>query len=721
MIEVLIRGTSSGNDATLLVQTIDDGWAEELRLRGYDPADYNMLTMRSGATRWNSARVIVQQHDFEIWLFEAALDGEHAKVSLFMDGVEFPNLWVLPPKTTIITHNTGAFLDIELVDERYFWQSVQWDGSQQERGFNVTTGEKDVFYTNTVLLGDTPMTFMDALNQLTNRLNPWAFPGEFGSIDCVDFPDAELCTSAGLRDLLVDGMPVPRIMDRLLMTVGLILIRFNSPLNDDWRYGFWGIHQGAGEIASYLLFHPKDLISGNMWLNPGGVEPGLIQDAWLTGGGFGSGGSPGSGGSQPPGMAQRQLGGGPDDDSTVDVNPNLSRPFSGDEYWWTRVQNRITVTNLVWPQEIAVHFPTADVDEAYEFDKDSTSAGTGYVTRKWHVEYSEFGRNEDIGLGNGVTVPLWDTTWARFSASSLVNQAELTSRADFAAYYYYRRFESGVCDLLFRNIDIARFYVGEQQFWLRSWGPKDQQGTFTRLIGKLHDPLFGWNHEAEPISTFDVLSIGSVRAIPRPDGGILLDAPPVIGGGPADVFMGKIVDCRDGEGPCTQQSFNVTYTIQNLAETLTTPDIGQLPCLHTIDEVRCDGITEVIPYNRFFDDGNSNTPDPVKVDFYAAKLNDWVIVGKVKNEVGGDVGLCCDAPDGPCVFPSGQCSCTNAALCQAGGGTFLGFGECCPDDPPEPAEYAIWIVEDVKISECPAEEPMQAMLDETDILRAHGM
>ncbi len=174
--------------------------------------------------------------------------------------------------------------------------------------------------------------------------------------------------------------------------------------------------------------------------------------------------------------------------------------------------------------------------------------------------------------------------------------------------------------------------------------------------------------------------------------------------GTSDVFMGKIMEVVD------PGAFNTTYMIQNLAETITTLDSDPPGgCTSTIAPPRCDGIPYVIPYNRFFD-GGQPAGGTVLVDFHAALVDDWVMVGKVKNEVPEGDLVCdpkvpqnlgaCDLPAGGCQDLTLQGECENILL-----GTWRGPGTCCvlvPGNPAEPAEYAIWITEDVKISECPA-------------------
>ena len=186
---------------------------------------------------------------------------------------------------------------------------------------------------------------------------------------------------------------------------------------------------------------------------------------------------------------------------------------------------------------------------------------------------------------------------------------------------------------------------------------------------------------------------------------------PGVAGVGSDVFMGKIMEVSGDE-------FNATYMVQNLAETITTLDSdppGGCSTLITTPPGRCEGIPYVVPYNRFFDGGLAATPDPVLVDFHAAREGDWVMVGKVKSEVAEGALECvppvqpgfgkCACDDGTCGGPTqfpGQC----VVICP-NGGTWV-EGECCnpvPSSPGEPAEYAIWITEDVKISTCPDPSP----------------
>ena len=173
---------------------------------------------------------------------------------------------------------------------------------------------------------------------------------------------------------------------------------------------------------------------------------------------------------------------------------------------------------------------------------------------------------------------------------------------------------------------------------------------------------------------------------------------PRVAGAPgqgSDVFMGKIMEVAEPGG------FNTTYMIQNLAETLTTPDGPPGGCTPSVIPGRCEGIPYVTPYNRFFD-----SPQVASVDFHAAEVDDWVIVGKVKAETGGQTVDCNLQPgQGKCVCANGDCfdGADSQLVCDLAcnnNGTFTA-GACCDDEDPAPAEYAIWITEDVKISTCP--------------------
>ena len=179
-----------------------------------------------------------------------------------------------------------------------------------------------------------------------------------------------------------------------------------------------------------------------------------------------------------------------------------------------------------------------------------------------------------------------------------------------------------------------------------------------------------------------------------------------VAGSASNPVMGMITFVDDPGG------FNTIYTVQNLAGTITTPDFGQPGCTHVIDPVRCDGIPAVTPYNRFFDGGDPVTPDPVLVDFHPAHVDDLVMIGLVAPEEPAGKPTC-EPPTPPgvgaCVAQNGTCvCCVTQAFCEADPtNTYLGDESCCDPIPglPEPAVYAIWIVEDVKISTCPGGSP----------------
>jgi len=177
---------------------------------------------------------------------------------------------------------------------------------------------------------------------------------------------------------------------------------------------------------------------------------------------------------------------------------------------------------------------------------------------------------------------------------------------------------------------------------------------------------------------------------------------PGVAGDISDVFAGKIVDIFPDIN-----NFNATYTVQNLAETLTTPkpDGQECPSGNAIDPPRCDGIINVTPYNRAYalpggpGGGLNFLPAVTSND-----LHSYVVIEKIKDEVPPS-GEICNPP-----VPPGEGKCEGAfgcfddtqAECDIAGGTFTA-GTCCnplPGDPAEPADYRVWFIEGIDTIEC---------------------
>jgi len=170
---------------------------------------------------------------------------------------------------------------------------------------------------------------------------------------------------------------------------------------------------------------------------------------------------------------------------------------------------------------------------------------------------------------------------------------------------------------------------------------------------------------------------------------------PGMSGDASDVFAGKIVDTF------VEGDFDATYTVQNLAETLTSPFSGICPSGSTIDPPRCDGIINVTPYNRYFAGGKLNYRP-------ADDLHQYVIIEEISSEEGAPP---CTPPSDPttgrCIFANGSCGDNVTQFtCESFGGTYGGDGTCCPLDP-TPADYRIWFVEAADLTPC--EDPESAL------------
>jgi len=175
------------------------------------------------------------------------------------------------------------------------------------------------------------------------------------------------------------------------------------------------------------------------------------------------------------------------------------------------------------PVNVKVMFPTAVTGGGpYRFDKDGDITGFDYVPGRWHTVTSVAGKPSDIG-DNGEDAVLFDSEWAIFNSTGGVqNLSDLTERANDVATAYYGRLSSGAGLFKFNHL-VDMLYGGASMIRSSIVRYGDDQGLFTEVAGLVHDPVYGYHHD-KPLTAFDMLSIGPIRAMPRPGGGVLLDA-----------------------------------------------------------------------------------------------------------------------------------------------------------------------------------------------------
>lgn len=516
MIEVLL-----GSGVSLPAVSVDDELAGALQMAGFDPGELNAIRWRTGATRWSSVRLLLTKADADA-LFEAlgppatapqvpmtlVISRPPAAPALVLDRVFF-----CPPRHRHVGLSGMALEMVEFVDERWHWQRHGFNPGSPPRGFNVTTDDKGVHYASTVQLGDTPFTFREALQVMFGALPPGSGPGDF------DVPAAlaRLDTSVGLSDLTVEGNPVGELIHRVLVASGHALLAYPSVASSPTgsRYRVVAFESGDAAAAAMMSAHGELVVAGGLW---GGLDSPV---------GGGGGGLPGF---EPPSGPPIGGGGGPP----------------------TVTQTAIGVSEHVGryvPSQIEVKFPSAvRVPSGYTFDPALDLEGASYVTRRWHAVVTAAGRPAFTG-GNGETLTLYDASWARFEVTGggppvIQNQAELDARAEAVGAIYYARFRSGLADVGFAGFvpPAAVIYSGSHlvEWIIGTHGPEGplQAGIWTRVIGDWNDSSFGWDH-SRPVTPTGALSIGTVRAMPRPEGGVLLDSP-LLGAGTGKVHPARI-------------------------------------------------------------------------------------------------------------------------------------------------------------------------------------
>lgn len=274
---------------------------------------------------------------------------------------------------------------------------------------------------------------------------------------------SSMSSSIGLRDLMTQHANAAVTLDRVLAVCGYVLVAKSKPDANGKRYVLAPLQSGDAAAKSFLSARTDDLLAGGIVTYQGDTS-GVIGAASVA---FG-----------------------------------------------TKAQIAAAV-----PSQIRVMFPIAqDNGEGYSFDEAVTNE-TGYVPTRWYSVTSTSGR-PTAHSGNEAVV--YDCQWAVYAATTLQNSSELNTRAGVVAAIYYSRFLAGIGDMWFRGVHNLTPWAGAQVVeW--SLGPR---GPMTRIRGDFDSPLFGWRRgHTDALTAQDIVSVGSVRAMPRPWGGVLLDSP----------------------------------------------------------------------------------------------------------------------------------------------------------------------------------------------------
>ena len=490
MITVEIIG---GSGSTIVPITLDDDWARALRMRGYDPGEFNKIRWPTGATRWSTVKLLVNARSiFGLLNDQGALFNSAPVVLRYtLPGVpqprpfELDRMWIRPPHFRNVHQGPDSTMVIELVDARYFWQHERFASAGGPDGFNVHLDDKSKTYESTESVDSPgePFTFAEALERVIAQLGVDK-GGEFDAQGPVDWGNLTLSKprmegDLGLSDMPIEGHPLGEIIDRLMIASGHVVVAFPSAaVGGGVHYEVQQVGDG-GEFAKALVADSSgDMVAGGLW----GPEAPL-------------------GAIPPPGHPMTRF-----------------------------VTAPATDLSQECPASVEVMFPTAQERVAsYEFEEDVSDEALGYVMGRWHTVMESTGKPEHL-VGNGQVVSLFDVLWARFmvdqaGVNTLINGGALALRASEVSTIYFERFKSGIGDMVFIGFVTGRVYyagAGMVEWSLISHGPEEMQGLWTRVRGDLHDRVFGWRHDG-PLS----LTTGHVRSIPRPEGGVLLDAPVV--------------------------------------------------------------------------------------------------------------------------------------------------------------------------------------------------
>lgn len=452
------------------VVTIDQDIAAALRDSGANPGEFNRMRWPLGASNYACCKVLM--HKAELDALRETSPLFTARKFLF-GSIRFDRMFVRPPKPIVIgwhssnvTSHPGVLYACDVVDERYFWQR----DATNLNGFNLSLDDKAELYDSTENGDDAnPYTIKEAVEAMIGELS--ATLAEF-SLSALAGPDTVL------RDAYAKGMSIPTLIDRFLAleNPGYVLAAY--PTTDyhssttGFRYRAIAIQDGIDGLETLLNDHDNDLLAG------GAIAPPM--------------------------------------DGTPDSV--IGKTVIGDE----------DDLDVIMPSQVQVFFPKAATSGTgylinVEADGDpDVDPENHYATRRYHRIVSSAGMPTGLE-GNGKCQPaLYDSTWAIMDGLDVTptNSAALITRADEISRIFYSRFKSGACDILFMaTLPVVPFSGSQTIEWFLTGS-----GVYTRVSGIFDFPLFGYTYD-QRLTVQDFFSSGGVRAIVRPWGGLLLDAP----------------------------------------------------------------------------------------------------------------------------------------------------------------------------------------------------
>lgn len=504
------------------VHSITEEVAKAIMEAGGNPTDYNKITWPIGASRWASGKFILHSY-----LMDLVMEQASAVYEFRFGDIAFDNVTVRNVQPLLLSDGAGVVYSVEIVDARFWWSQHGCTAI----GYNVSLTDKSKHYDQTEMEDPAnpgefiPWTTKAALEDLFTQV-PVNSPDEIFIPD-----DLEMLETLQPMDLKIKHMTVPAVIDKILSAAGYVLIAFPnlSYASGAGELHYQAVKIGVGEeTASETLEVFGDSLVGGGLLSP---------------------------------------------------SPEFQPPTG---------TGLIAVPDVNWianevPTSVEVAFPTApEGGTGHRLDvENSSGSGLHYVTDAYRVYSSAWGRTTP---GNGSSKNVFDTTWAIIDAAGgVVNEAELTDRADSIANRYYDRYRAGVCDILFVGILKAVSFAGGQEIiWSLPGG-----APHTRIRGSLDDVLLGFSLN-QRLTPNDVTAIGGARVIPRPDGGILIDS---IAVGTTDVYYGKITEVQPDGGGFNATYSAVAYSNAGVAVSLQIPirdhDIAHIDMLPAIIDDGC--------------------------------------------------------------------------------------------------------------------------------------
>jgi len=428
-----------------------------------------------------------------------------------MGVIEFDKLYMINVTPLISKKKKAAipyeydFYIVDLVDERYWWQSHPIIDSYKlgdetidgifKHGLNLVNRNELTEYLKPSLFDPdpeadaVPWTALDVLNVMLDRGGAW---GEFGgkaefpfldesewkySSDQADYPDFDII------DYHATGRPLGEFLDSILTMSGLVVVanHISQPGagGKSYRYEIRPIEDQLETAASW-------------WTNPG--DP---TNTWET--------AIISGGRLPsfPPLCPACYGTG-DGDQGLGTGEDFIYPLEA-------IRNEV-------PFKVIVMLPK------------STGGGDDPETDRWVSLQTNNGR-PDVFSGNR-KFTIYGHLHARFTFTPGVggDEGELTwdneddckTYADRMAMRYYDRFRSSPVNHLYQGwVSSQGFnWAGLQEI---TWS-LTSQGSTTQWSGNYHHPLFGFQTD-EQLYQGDVTTAAGARVLPRVGGGVLIESP----------------------------------------------------------------------------------------------------------------------------------------------------------------------------------------------------